>query len=797
MSSRWKKVWADFWGNKSRTALTVLTVFVGTFGVGFISNLQLYMIESMDGDYLSASPSEARIYAYPMDDDTVKIAREISGVDAVEGRSTTNIQVLRPDGENIAIQFTAVKNPNDLMVDTLQPAKNESSIPPLYDREVLIDVSASSLGYQPGDLLTVELSNGRRRELRVAGYLHDATGVPYSQANMITAFVTPNTINWLGGSLDYNVLLISVAEQSNDYEHVTQVAQMVRKRLERGGLTVGYIFVMQPPGHHYAYQISQGIFLVMSALGWLTVLLSGFLIVNTITALMSQQTRQIGIMKATGGTTMQIFGMYLALILSFGLIGLLIAIPLANRAAQIIGDGMAAYLGFYTRPYQGYTATLIQQIIVALVIPLLTALVPVYNTVRVTVREAITDYGIGDGNKVRKRKTVGKSSLLVPRPMRLSLRNAFRRKARLTLTLISLVLGGAIFVSVINLWGSFYQVIEELKGYYLTDVTIGFDRLYRFDKVAAMTNGVPEVDSVEGWMEGAGSLIRGEDEPETQVVLLVPPATSRLMKPILISGRWLMPGDENAIVVSNYLIDRFPELKVGDELTIKIDGHETQWRIVGVISTTASGGSPVVYVTYEYFSQLINQPGQVYSLRVITTSHDLETQQRVSERLEEVFTARGIGVGGIGLGADEVQRIASLFDIFIYFFLAMAALIAMIGGVGLASTMSINVLERTREIGVMRAIGASSWNIQSIVIVEGMVIGLISWVISVLLSIPFTGVMASSVGQLLFRKPMTIVYGLNGIIIWLVGILVIGVISSALPARSASRLTVKDTLAYE
>jgi putative ABC transport system permease protein len=796
MSSRWKKVWADFWGNKSRTALTILTILVGTFGVGFISNLQLYMVESMDGDYLSASPSEARIYAYPMDDDSVKIARDVPGVDAVEGRSITNVQVLRPDGENIAIQFTAVKNPNDLMIDTLQPVKNESSMPPLRDREVLIDVSATSLGYRLGDLLTVELSNGRRRELRVAGYLHDATGVPYSQANMITAFVTPNTIEWLGGSLDYNVLLISVAEQPNDYEHVTQVAQKVRERLERGGLTVGYIFVMQPPGHHYAYQISQGIFLVMSALGWLTVLLSGFLIVNTITALMSQQTRQIGIMKATGGTTLQIFGMYLTLILGFGLIALLIAIPLANRAAQTIGDGMAAYLGFYTRPYQGYTATLIQQIIVALVVPLLTALVPVYNTVRVTVREAITDYGIGSGH-IPQKKTVGRGSLLVPRPIRLSLRNAVRRKARLSLTLISLVLGGAIFVSVINLWGSFYQVIEELKGYYLTDVDISFDRLYRFDKVAAMTKGVPEVDSVEGWMQRAGSLIRGEDEPETQVLLVAPPATSRLVKPILISGRWLKPGDENAITISNYLLDRFPELRVGDELTIKIDGHETQWRIVGVFSTTATGGSPVLYVTYEYFSQLINQPEQVYSLRVITTSHDLETQQRVGERLKEIFTARGISIGAIGLGADEVQRIASLFDIFIYFFLAMAALIAVIGGVGLASTMSINVLERTREIGVMRAIGASNGNIQSIVIVEGMVIGLISWVISVLLSIPFTGVMATLVGQLLFRKPMTIVYGLNGILSWLIGTLVIGMISSVIPARGASRLTVKDTLAYE
>jgi putative ABC transport system permease protein len=120
-----------------------------------------------------------------------------------------------------------------------------------------------------------------------------------------------------------------------------------------------------------------------------------------------------------------------------------------------------------------------------------------------------------------------------------------------------------------------------------------------------------------------------------------------------------------------------------------------------------------------------------------------------------------------------------------------------IGGLGLMSTMSINVLERTREIGVLRAIGASNWDIQSIVIVEGMVIGLISWGIGLLLSLPLTGVMAAGVGIIVFGTPLQTIYGLTGIFAWLIGILVLGIIASALPARSASRLTVKATLAYE
>jgi putative ABC transport system permease protein len=249
--------------------------------------------------------------------------------------------------------------------------------------------------------------------------------------------------------------------------------------------------------------------------------------------------------------------------------------------------------------------------------------------------------------------------------------------------------------------------------------------------------------------------------------------------------------------VSNYLVQMFPDLKVGDWLTIKINGRETEWKIVGVYSMTSNGSTPMLYVNNDYFSELIGQPGHAYSLRITTSGHDLATQKRVEKQLQAIYAEHGIPIGSSLLGAEQIQDTKTTFDIFIYFFLVMAVLIALIGGLGLMSTMSINVLERTREIGVMRAIGASNGNIQSIVIVEGMVIGLISWIISLALSVPLTTAMTSGVGVLLFGKPLTMVYGWDGIFLWLIGILGIGILASALPARGASRLTVKDTLAYE
>ncbi|MEO8357422.1 MAG: FtsX-like permease family protein [Chloroflexota bacterium] len=795
MTSRWKKIWADFWGNKSRTLLTILTIMVGTFSVGFNSNLGSYMLESMDGDFLSANPSEATISMSPFDEDMVVVARAIPGVNAAEGRTSTSAHLIPSEGEPISILFTGIESPEELTLNQLKPRFGETSIPTFTDKEVLVDASALSLGYQVGDTLIIELDNGRHRELTLAGYVHDVSGFPYALAQMINAYVTPDTLEWLGGTQDYTVLAVSVSENQTDAKHVTEVAQAVADRMERAGAAIYFVNVYQP-GHHFAWGISQGIFFVLSVLGYMTVLLSGFLIVNTITAIMTQQTRQIGIMKAVGGGNLQIFAMYVVLILSFGLVALLIAIPLSIGAARSIGGGMATYLNFNPLPFKAYPAAISQQAIVALLVPLLAALWPVYNSVRITVREAISDYGIG-GNAKPKDASVSKRALFLPRPMRLSLRNAFRRKLRLGLTLFSLVLGGAIFIGVYNLWASFDKTIEDIQGYFMADINISFGRYYRFEEVASLAENVPGVSSVEGWTEYPGTLISDKEAAGTQILFVAPPSTSTLIDPVITAGRWLTTGDENAIVIGNHLLNIFPELTIGDWLTIEIDGRETKWHIVGFYTITGNVNPPLLYVNYEYLSHVVGAPGQVYSLRVLTTEHDAFTQKRINQQLLTLFEQHGIRVGSTQLGADFITSQKAQTDILVYFMLVMATLIAIVGGLGLMGTMSINVLERTREIGVMRAIGASNADIQGIVIVEGLVIGLISWTISILLSFPITGVLTFGVGMAVLTAPMPAVFGMSGIIVWLIFTLVLATIASALPARRASRLTVRDTLAYE
>ncbi|MFN2119915.1 MAG: ABC transporter permease, partial [Anaerolineales bacterium] len=294
-----------------------------------------------------------------------------------------------------------------------------------------------------------------------------------------------------------------------------------------------------------------------------------------------------------------------------------------------------------------------------------------------------------------------------------------------------------------------------------------------------------------------GTLKTEGEETGRQIVFVAPPSNSKLIDPVITRGRWLQAGDENAIVIGNHLLNIFPDLKIGDPLTIEINGKETTWHIVGFYTITGNTDVPLLYVNYEYISRLIDRPGQIYSLRVITNDHSMATQKSVDDQLAALFAKQGIQVSRSQLAAEFTQQQTSQTDIFVYFVLVMAVLIAIVGGLGLMGTMSINVLERTREIGVMRAIGASNWDIQLIVIVEGLVIGMISWVVSIGLSIPLTVVLTTGVGLAILTAPMPPVYGATGIVVWLLGILLIGGLASAIPAHRASSLTVRDTLAYE
>jgi putative ABC transport system permease protein len=208
-------------------------------------------------------------------------------------------------------------------------------------------------------------------------------------------------------------------------------------------------------------------------------------------------------------------------------------------------------------------------------------------------------------------------------------------------------------------------------------------------------------------------------------------------------------------------------------------------------------GDPLSYAPYESISSLQNMSNQASSYRLVTNDQSLEGQEKFSTALDEYLRARGFHVSSIQTGAETREQSAQMVNILIVFLLTMALLTAVVGSIGLTGTMGMNVLERTREIGVMRAIGAVDFAIMKSVVFEGVFIGLISWSAALLVSFPISFLLLKIISEAMINAPIPLAFTLDGFLIWLGVVLALSVFASILPARSAARLTIREVLAYE
>jgi putative ABC transport system permease protein len=190
-------------------------------------------------------------------------------------------------------------------------------------------------------------------------------------------------------------------------------------------------------------------------------------------------------------------------------------------------------------------------------------------------------------------------------------------------------------------------------------------------------------------------------------------------------------------------------------------------------------------------------PGQSWVLLAGTEQHDPAFQAEVARVLEERLKRAGIEVSQSLTTAEIMGSNVSQFNFLVGFMLFMALLLALVGGLGLAGTMSLNVLERTREVGVMQAIGASNGSVRGVVLVEGVTIGLLSWLLAVPLSVPLSYGFNYLVAMAFFERPMGFTFSFPGLIVWLIVVTLISTIASLLPARRAARMSVREALAYE
>ncbi|HRV94394.1 MAG TPA: FtsX-like permease family protein, partial [Anaerolineae bacterium] len=227
---------------------------------------------------------------------------------------------------------------------------------------------------------------------------------------------------------------------------------------------------------------------------------------------------------------------------------------------------------------------------------------------------------------------------------------------------------------------------------------------------------------------------------------------------------------------------------------------DDEWQVVGLFQVIFNGGfdSVPIYAPEDAVFHATKKYNDGVRLYVSTVSHTPQDVETVYQQLKDSYEDRNmdIDVFSTGTTPDDIVNAVNQFSITTNMLMGLAVIVAMVGGIGLMGSLSISVVERTREIGVMRAIGARSVTIMGMFVMEGVLQGVFSWLVSVPLSFILARPLANALGQAMFDANLDYKYNFSAVIVWLVVILIISTLASILPARSATTISVRDSLAY-
>src|SRR6266540_4068545 len=725
-SPRWQKLLRDLWLTRGRTALMVVAIAVSLFGVGTVLSAYAILTPEISRNYLGTNPASATIELDRVDDALLAAVKQRPGIAAAEARETLIARVqVAPDQWRPLLLFV-VPDFNAMRISTF--TREQGAWPPPEGTMLLERTALPMLNAQPGDKVVVKTPHGAPQAVAISGVVYDPSLAPAWQEREGYAYITPATLAWLGETGLLGELKIVVSGSPYDQATVERTTRDLGVWLQQQGRSVRELQI-PPAGMHPHQGQMTSMLLMLLSFSLLALLLSAILVATVIAGLLAQQIRQIGAMKTIGARTRQIAGMYVVFILLMSGAALALAIVPSIFVGRLYARGVADLLNFTIVNDAIPAWVFAVEAAAGLLIPLLVAAYPIARASRITVYEAITDYGVSASTVDRPGRFARLHVLSrLNSTLLLALRNTFRRRGRLLLTLTLLAVGGALFMSGLNIRDGWDRLIADGVAARRYTMEIRLSQPEEIAPLIARLRAIPGVQTVEAWgyspttrsQPGVIDVVRTyPDGGHGAFALRAPPADTRLVSFPILAGRCLVTATQ--------------------------DDAATAAVLRAVERSLADSG-----------------------VGVATTLSDIDLRA--------------------GLDDHVLLLIVSL--------VFTAVLMGIVGVLGLTSTMTTSVVERTREFGVMQTIGGTPRTARRMVVGEGVFIGVMSSVLAIVLALPLSAVVNAMVGRMMFNVPLPLILAPQTMLIWLAVVLVGSTLASAVPAWRASRLTVRETLAY-
>lgn len=783
MKTPTRKVIQDFKGQKLRTLLVVLSIMVGVFCITGVGTMDAVLTRTFSDAFSNANAADITVQTAYTNASLLNKLSSISNIKSGEAR-TSVITRWKKSGSWSSLELVGIGSFAAMRVDKVTL---KSGSFPASDQIMPEFTSTNLLQTAQGDQVQLQVvKNGRPaiKTFSVSGYGVHSSAPPANVTGISTAYMSGDQVRSAAGVRGVNQFLFTI----KSFDRKDQTTAAIRNVLRQNGVPIqGAGITVRDPNKFKALDTFKSLETLLLIFGMQALVLSGMLVLNTLSNVVSQQTPHIGTMKAVGATARQVVRTYLTLGFLYGTCGTILGILLGVLGGYRLVSQMAAHNGVTVASFLISPSAVIRGLVVGILVTLFASLIPAMRGSRITVKQAISSYGLGVGYKPSPVENLVSRMAFISRPARMSVRNMFRNRQRLMLTLIPLSQAGAIFLAVNATATGLNHTVDQAKAAYAVDFVANLGLPGPTTQLKNTISRTSGVTATEAWFQ---TRITAKDKSD--VVLNGVPNNSTLYHVSLRDGRWLTASDRSSTVVSETLA-RDNGVKVGDTIPIKGSNLATaSWQVVGIVNDQNNSGN-LAFAPLSEVQRLMGAGNRANYFLVATSDHSTAGVDNVISTVGNSLFSAGVQPRFTKIN-DLESSVAQPFNIITTMLYAMVLLVIIVGSLGLFAVLAMNVVERRKEIGVMRSIGASSRDVMTVFTYEGLAIAVIASILGTITSLPMTAMFKILVSHLLVNIDFTF-SPVRILLMWLI-LLVVATLSSLIPAASAARLRIGQVLRY-